>query len=193
MLSGIVQQNSESVITNLTVAFQFHMPHLTQEGAPSTLLAATSPHVTVNAILGLPFIQQTCIIIYAADQVAEPRSLYSPPFAINFCWAMCTVPPLGEAPNASHFSGVIAEIENLEQYILGKQPGSPAPPALLSTKKQKLVNDLVSFDTSVQGHGVDISAALSSSVITINGALEPDFNVDASASDNLSKYIPLSA
>jgi hypothetical protein len=121
------------------------MPHLTQEGAQSTLLAATSPHVTVNAILGLPFIQQTCMIIDAAEQIAEPHSLYLPPFAINFCRAMCTVPPLGKAPNASHFSGVIAEIENLEQYVLGKQPGSPAPPALLSTKSRSLSTVLTSM------------------------------------------------
>ncbi len=108
---------------------------------------------------------------------------------------MCTVPPLGEAPNTSHFSDVIAEINNLEQYISGKQPGSPAPMALLS-KKQKIVNKLdkhISFDTSIRGHGVDISAASSGSVVTIGGALEPNFNVNASASDNLNNNNPLSA
>ncbi len=67
VLSSIVQQNGESVTTDLTVAFQFHMPYLTREGAPSTLLVATGPHVTVNALLGLAFIQQTCMIINAAD------------------------------------------------------------------------------------------------------------------------------
>ena len=56
MLSSIVQQNGKSVTTDLTVAFQFHMPYLTREGAPPTLLIASGPHVTVNAILGLPFI-----------------------------------------------------------------------------------------------------------------------------------------
>ncbi len=115
------------------------------------------------------------MIIDAADQVAELRSLDSPPFAINFRQAMCTVPSLGEAQNASHFSNVIAEVENLEQYILGT-PMVPAPPALLSAKKQKHVNELdkcVSFDPAVQGQDVDISAISSSSVITIGGLLEP--------------------
>jgi hypothetical protein len=63
VLSGIVQKNGESVTTDLTVAFQFHMPYLTRESNASTLLVATGPHVTINAILGLPFIQQTCMII----------------------------------------------------------------------------------------------------------------------------------
>jgi hypothetical protein len=75
VLSGIVQQNGKSVTTDLIVAFQVHMPYLTQEGAPSTLLVATGPHVMVNAILGLPFIQQTHMMIDVADQVAELRSL----------------------------------------------------------------------------------------------------------------------
>ena len=135
MLSGIVQQDGKSVTTNLMVAFQFYMPYLTRVGAPSTLLVTTGPHVTVSAIFGLPFIQQTCMIIDVADQVTELGSLDSPPFAIYLRQAMCTVPPLGKAPNASHFSDVIAEIKNLEQYLSGKQPGGPAPPALLSTKK----------------------------------------------------------
>ena len=195
VLSGIVQQNGESVTTDLTVAFQFHMPYLTREGTPSTLLVATGPHVMVNAILGLPFIQQTCMIIDAADQVAELRSLDSPLFAIDFRRAMCTIPPLGEAPNASHFSDVIAEVGNLERYVSGT-PMVPAPPALLFAKKQKLVDELdkrVSFAPNVQGQGVDISAISSGSVITIGGSLEPDYDVDASVCDDPDDDIPLSA
>ena len=72
----------------------------------------------------------------------------------------------------------------------------PAPPALLSAKKQKLVDELdkrVSFDTNVQGHGMDISAISSGSVITIGGSLEPDYDVDASVCDDPDDDIPLSA
>jgi hypothetical protein len=171
------------------------MPYLTREGTPSTILVATGPHVTVNAILGLPFIQQTRMIIDAADQVAELHFLDLPLFAIDFRRAMCTIPPLGEAQNASHFSDVIAEVENLERYISGT-PLVPAPPALLSAKKQKLVDELdkrVSFDANVQGQGVDISAISSGSVITIGGSLEPDYDVGASVCDNPDDDIPLSA
>ncbi len=110
MLSSIIQQNSKPITTNLMAAFQFHMPYLTREGNPSTLLVATGPHGIVNATLGLSFIQQTCMIIDTAHQVTELSFLDLQPYAINFCQAMCTVPPFGKAPNASHFSDIIAEI-----------------------------------------------------------------------------------
>jgi hypothetical protein len=71
ILSGIVQQGSESVTTKLTVAFHFHLPYLTREGSLTSLLVATGPNVIVNTILSLPFIQQTRMIINASDQVAE--------------------------------------------------------------------------------------------------------------------------
>ena len=107
---------------------------------------------------------------------------------------MCTVPSLGKAQNASHFSNVIAAVENLEQYMLGT-PMVPATPALLSAKKQKLVNEpdkRVSFDPAVQGQGIGISAILSGSVITIGGSLEPDYDVDTSVCDDPNNDIPLS-
>ena len=136
------------------------------------------------------------MIIGAADQVAELRSLDSPPFAIGFRRAMCTVPPLGEAQNASHFSDVIVEVENLERFISSKQPLVPAPPILLSARNQKLVDELdrhVSFDAAVQGLSIDIFAASLGSVITIGSSLEPDYDVDTSVCDNPSNNIPLSA
>ena len=58
------------------------------------LLIATGPDVTVNAILGLPFIQQTRMVIDASDQVADMHALDMPPFPIDFRRAMCTVPAL---------------------------------------------------------------------------------------------------
>ncbi len=67
VLGGIVQQNGKSMTTGLLDAFQFHLPYLTREGSPSTLLLAMGPNVTVNAILGLPFIQKTRMIINMAD------------------------------------------------------------------------------------------------------------------------------
>ena len=71
----------------------------------------------------------------------------------------------------------------------------PAPSALISAKKQKLINELdkrVSFDCNVHGHGVDISTISSGSVITIGGSLEPDYDVDAIVCDDPSNDIPLS-
>ena len=108
---------------------------------------------------------------------------------------MCSIPSLGKAQNASHFSDVIAEVENLKGYISGT-PMVPAPPALLSVEKQNLVDELekcVLFDPAVQGHGVDISTILSGSVITIGGSLQPDYDVDTSVCDDPDNDIPLSA
>jgi hypothetical protein len=141
VLSGIVQQNGESVTTDLTVAFQFHMPYLTREGTPSTLLVATGPHVTVNAILGLPFIQQTRMIIDAADQVAELRSLDAPPFPIDFRRAQCGVPTISapkDPVNESHFTDIIREITNIESLYTASKPDAPTPqipPAIKSNKR----------------------------------------------------------
>jgi hypothetical protein len=56
VLSGIVQGGGESITTELTVGFQFHLPYLTKEGNTTSILIATGPHVTVNTIIGLPFI-----------------------------------------------------------------------------------------------------------------------------------------
>ena len=71
VLSGIVQHGGESVTTELSVGFQFHLPYLTKEGEPTSILVATGPHVTVNMIVGLPFIQATRGIIDFADNVAD--------------------------------------------------------------------------------------------------------------------------
>jgi hypothetical protein len=46
VLSGIVQHGGESVTTKLTVGFQLHLPYLTKDGNPTSILIATGPHVT---------------------------------------------------------------------------------------------------------------------------------------------------
>jgi hypothetical protein len=80
-LSGIVQHDGNSVTTKLSVTFRFHLPYLRQEGNPTSFLVATGCDVTVNAILGLPFIQQTKMIIDTVDQVAKLCALDAPPFS----------------------------------------------------------------------------------------------------------------
>jgi hypothetical protein len=81
MLSGIVQRGGESVTTKLTVRFQFHLPYLTKDGNPTSILIATGPHVMVNTIVGLPFIQATCTIIDLADNVVDLCALDAPPLS----------------------------------------------------------------------------------------------------------------
>jgi hypothetical protein len=66
-LSGIVQHDGNSVTTNLSVAFRFHPPYLTREGNPTSFLVAMGHDVTVNAILGLPFVQKTKMVINTVE------------------------------------------------------------------------------------------------------------------------------
>jgi hypothetical protein len=90
ILSGIVQQGGSSVTTNLLVGFQFHLPYLMHEGSPTSLVVAAGPAITVEVILGLPFITQTKMVVNTSNQVAKLRAFHTPPFSIDFCCAMCT-------------------------------------------------------------------------------------------------------
>ncbi len=95
-LSGTVKRNGKSVTTKFTVAIKFKLPYLTKEWNTNTFMVAVGPNVTVNMILGLPFIKQTKMIVNAADQVAELRALVALPFPIDFCHAQCHVPTIDE-------------------------------------------------------------------------------------------------
>ncbi len=130
VLSGIAQQDGMSVSTDLTVAFQFTMLYLLREGHDTSLLIATGPNVTVNTILGLPFIQQTKMMIDASNQHADLRALDTPPFPIDFRRAMCTTPAMppdvAPVPTSSNCALVIKEIKRLEAFFASKTaPLSP--------------------------------------------------------------------
>jgi hypothetical protein len=101
VLSGIVQRGGESITTDLTVGFQFHLPYLTRDGQATSILIATGPHITVNTIVGLPFIQATRMIIDLSDNVADMRALDASPFPLEYRRAMVHVPIVDEA-GAAH-------------------------------------------------------------------------------------------
>jgi hypothetical protein len=136
-LSGIVQHDGNSVTTKLSVAFRFHLPYLMQEGNPTSFLVAMGCNVTVNTILGLPFVQQTKMVIDTADQVAELRALDAPPFSINFCLAMCAVPPVDEAraaANAALHADIVRKVENIKAFFMKKLPAIMSTSILLPAK-----------------------------------------------------------
>jgi hypothetical protein len=89
MLLGIVQRGGETVTTKLMVGFQFHLPYLTKDGNPTSIIIATGPHVTVDTIVGLPFIQATRAIIDLADNVVDLHALNAPPFPSNLAAQQC--------------------------------------------------------------------------------------------------------
>jgi hypothetical protein len=85
ILSGVVQSNQhEAVTTKLYVGLKFHLPYKTTNGEDASLLIATGPKVSVNTILGLPFMQGTGMIIDLVDNMAECKYLDCPPFLIDF-------------------------------------------------------------------------------------------------------------
>ena len=70
--------------TKLEVGWLFHLPYRTKEGDVATFGIATGPHVSFNAILGLPFQDATGMVIDLVDKVVECKYLDCPPFTINF-------------------------------------------------------------------------------------------------------------
>jgi hypothetical protein len=122
VLSGIIQHGGESITTELTVGFQFHLHYLTKDGNTTSILIATGPHVTVNMIIGLPFIQATCAVINLADNVAELCALDAPPFPLKYHLATVHVPIVDEGnEHPVHMTGaydnLIAEINALERHF----------------------------------------------------------------------------
>ena len=122
VLSGIVQRGGESVTTELTVGFQFHLPYKTRDGQDTSILIVTGPHVTVNTIIGLPSIQATCMIINLSDNVADMRALLTSPFPFEYHRAMVHVSIVDEDNAARiHLStahqDIIKQIEALEQHF----------------------------------------------------------------------------
>ncbi len=123
VLSGIVQRGGDSVTIELTIGFQFHLSYLTKEGNPTSILIATRPHVTINMIVGLPFIQAMCAVINLAKNVAELHALDAPPFPLEYRCATVHVPAIiGEGKEqpvhmASAYCDLIAEINALERHF----------------------------------------------------------------------------
>jgi hypothetical protein len=175
-LSGIVKDiNCQFITTNLTVAFSFHLPYISRKGAPTTFLVAVGPNITVNTILSLPFIQQTKMIINAADQVAEHCSLDAPPFSIDFRCAQCSVPNIGtpkDPVNASHFTDIIQEITNIK--------------SLYSACKHSALNPTIPPVIKSNNHGCPGPLHLPSHVTFAPATFPPSFGASITANDESS-------
>jgi hypothetical protein len=92
-------------------------------GETTSLVIATGANVSVNTILGLPFIKGTGAIVDCNDDVVQCKKLDCPPFNIDFRRTSSKVPIMDEpsAKTKVHFAEtykrVIKDIENLEQYF----------------------------------------------------------------------------
>jgi hypothetical protein len=84
------------VTTKLEVIFLFHLPYQTREGDTSSLMVATGPNISVNTILGLPFMKATGMVLDLVDEVADCRYLDCPPFPVDFYRTTYHVPVLDD-------------------------------------------------------------------------------------------------
>jgi hypothetical protein len=84
VLSGIVQSNAESVTTKLEVGFFFHLLYKTTDGDSASIMVATGPNVSINTIIGLPFMKTSGMILDLVDKVMECKYLNCPSFPVDF-------------------------------------------------------------------------------------------------------------
>ncbi len=129
ILSGIVQSHQDKAVTmELEVGFQFHLPYKTTDGDESSLMIAMGPHVSVNTIFGLPFMQGTGMIRDLVNNLAECKYLDCPPFPIDFRRTLNHVPvtdkPSAEVQVTRIYRDVIHKTEHLKQYYAAKVPAS---------------------------------------------------------------------
>jgi hypothetical protein len=96
ILLGVINDDAQAITTNLSVTFQFHLPYLTHDGNTTSIIIATGPQVSINAIIGLPFIKVTGMIIDTVDNVVEAKHLVCEPFPIEFCCATKYVPAISD-------------------------------------------------------------------------------------------------
>ena len=120
VLSGIMSSDAASITTELEVGFLFHLPYRTREGDISSLMVATGPNVSVNTIIGLPFMKAMGMILDLVNEVVECKYLDCPPFPVDFSPTSNHVPVLDDKCTPIHHAAsyvqLIKEISNLERY-----------------------------------------------------------------------------
>jgi hypothetical protein len=120
IVSGIIQDNTNPITTDLPVAFQFYLLYLTKDGSATFFVVATGPQVSVNMDLGLPLIKATGMIIKFIDKVVKAKHFDCPPFPINFRCATKTIPANDACPtNYIEFKDVQQVLEKTDAYIAG--------------------------------------------------------------------------
>jgi hypothetical protein len=129
ILSGVIDDEQQAITTELSVAFQFHLPYLTRDGQSTSISIATGPHVSVNSIIGLPFITGTGMVIDTVDNVIEAKHLVCQPFPIEFRRATKYVPAISDDRAATRyieFNEVLSIIKKTDAYIAKVYAGAPS-------------------------------------------------------------------
>ena len=93
-------------------------------------MVVTGPNVSVNTIIGLPFMKATGMIMDFVNKVVECKYLDCPPFPLDFCRTSNHVPVMDDRGTPIHHASLyvqlLQEIKNLERYYDTKvMTGSP--------------------------------------------------------------------
>ncbi|KAL3787167.1 hypothetical protein HJC23_010177 [Cyclotella cryptica] len=104
VLSGIVMTTTE-----LPVALEFHLPYRMTDGSPTMVCFGFGPDVSVNMILGLPFIFATKMVIDVAEGIAACRALDCNPFHLDFRRVRVDVPKVAAEPRSTPSIGVFLQ------------------------------------------------------------------------------------
>lgn len=159
VLSGIdrsAKDEEHLASTELDCAFEFNLPFYGRDGSTVSIMIATGANVSVNSILGLPFLKGCGGIIDLVNDLVDLRHLDCPPFKFKFLSPTCYAPETSNAAPAAlatvtpAHQRVIDEIDNLVAFVCGEV----TPPAASRPS--------VSFQsTSATGPHQPVSAASS--------------------------------
>ncbi len=117
ILSGIVQNGDASAVTTaLDCMFQFHIPYkLRGDGGDCVFSIAAGRDVSVNVILGLPFIISMKMVCDFVDNLATCHAINAPSFPIDYRRTCNTVPkPDAGASLVEH--SVLRELDDYERW-----------------------------------------------------------------------------
>ena len=127
VLSGIVKSTKDDeqfATCELDCAFEFHLPFYSRDGATISLIIATGPDVSVNCILGLPFLKGSGGIVDLVNDLVELCHLDCAPFKLKMLRPSCYVPevapPSADDRGVVQFERVITEIDNLVAHVCGR-------------------------------------------------------------------------
>jgi hypothetical protein len=140
VLSGIVRsvKDDEQFATcELDCAFEFHLPFYGRDGATISLIIATGADVSVNCILGLPFLKGSGGIVDLVNDLVELRHLDCAPFKLKMLRPSCYVPeaapPAVDDHGVVQFEQLVKEIDNLVAHVCGRDAlQSPSVDRLVS-------------------------------------------------------------
>jgi hypothetical protein len=110
------------------------------------------PHVTVNLIVGLPFIQATGMILDMTDHITELKTLDVPSFPIEYRCTMVHVSIVDESKirvSIADYQQVVKLIEDLERHF-----AEAINPQLITTHASPKHDSFVSctFDAIIAAH-----------------------------------------